>query len=1154
MDKAYSPKQFERDIYARWEKSGFFSPEKLPGDRSEAFSVCMPPPNVTGVLHLGHALENSLMDVKVRYERMNGKRTLLVPGTDHAAVATQARVEKNLIDSGKHKNPRKELGRAGLLKEIRSFAEESKDTIINQIKRMGTSCDWDRLAYTFDEDRSRVVNDVFMRMYNDGLIYRGDRIVNWDSKLQTTVSDDELVWEDEKTKFYYFKYGPFTIGTARPETKFGDKYVVMHPDDDRYKEYQHGQEIEVEWITGKITATIIKDEAANPEFGTGVMTITPWHDVTDFEIAERHNLDKQQIIDTDGNLLEIAGDLAGMSIFEARGKIVEILDSKGLLEKVDENYEHRIARSDRGQVIIEPQIKTQWFVDVNKEIPGKGKSLKDLMKEAVETGHNGDKNQKVTIVPGRFEKNYYGWIDNLRDWNISRQIWWGHRIPVWYRTFKPQKNLYKMGFHGRTVDSVISKGKYKTYRTREHEVEVGEQFALLNSQEHDEIFGYGTIIGIKKTTAGECPIDDTAHGVIYEKQEDLIEALQFHRPEEKITKNTPVWIYTYSFGTETNGVASEQLVGKCPPQDNTNFVFLHGFYRTREVKDPLKWLNEQISRADNFWDILPNPDKPDLDEQMEFVMENAHIHKDSVIVTHSLGGVLALKMIEKHGLKIKKLVLISTPQKVNLEELESYNPGDKFDFDKVKSLVGEIVMFRAQEDHILTAQEQENLGKELDARMCVIQNTASHFNSEQSQDVLRELQKSIWTQDEDTLDTWFSSGMWTFSTLQGDDFKTFHPTSWMQMGYEILFFWMARMILMSTYTHNQIPFKEVYIHGMLRDKDNQKFSKSLGNGIDPIEVGEQHGTDALRIALLAGMSPGNDGRFYEEKVEQYRNLVNKIWNISRFIRTVVGETKTGEPILSTATDHWMASRLAEATQFVRKDIEADRYSQAIDTLYTLTWHDFADWYIEVSKVEGDKDALLVYFLRNILALWHPFAPFVTEAIWHEFGFDSESMLIVSDYPKKSLEFDTKKADEFGQTQELIVALRAFRTDYRIDIAQKLNISVDSKEFQSHEATIQKLARIDAIEYSLNPDHVKLVVGSDEVGVGAKDVIDIDKESKRLQEEIAQTQSYIKATADQLKNKGFVDNAPSEVVEQKKTSLKEAEEKLQKLQSLHSQLS
>jgi len=706
-------------------------------------------------------------------------------------------VEKELIKSGKFRNPREELGREKFLDLVREYAENSKHRIIEQIKSLGTSCDWSRLAYTFDESRSQAVNEMFSRMYHDGLIYRGDRIVNWDWKLQTTVSDDELEWQEEKVPFYYFKYGPFEISTARPETKFGDKYVVMHPDDKRYKKYQHGEELEVEWINGPVKATVIKDKAIDPEFGTGVMTITPWHDQTDFDIAERHKLDKQQIIGFDGRLLDIAGEFKGMKIAEAREKIVAKMQAKSLLVKVDENYIHRVARSDRGGVVVEPQISRQWFVAVNKKIPGKSKTLKDLMREAVTIGHNKDKKQLIKITPERFEKQYLSWIDNLHDWCISRQIWWGHRIPVWYRQGKSKR-------------------------------------------------------GKVKSNNGE--------------------------------------------GSDT-----EIYVGTEAPK------------------------------------------------------------------------------------------------------------GD------------------------------------------------------------------AWERDSDTLDTWFSSGMWTFSTLgwpkNTKDLKTYHPTSWMQMGYELLFFWMARMILMSCYGLDQIPFRQVYFHGMLRNKQGEKFSKSLGNGIDPLDIAGQYGTDSLRLSLLAGVSPGNDAKFYLEKVTGYRNFVNKLWNISRFILMTTTDRKIiqKQPKLNSVADQWIWSEYTATVKEITDFMDSKSYSLAAEKLYEFTWSKLADWYLEVAKIENElqpqtkknRDSLLLYILQKLLVLWHPFTPFATELIWQQF--EVKQPLIIASWPKDKLDQNAKAAQEFNQLQTIVSSIRNLRSEKKIEAKLILNASIEWSKLESWQPIIEKLARVKIVD-------------------------------------------------------------------------------------------
>ena len=652
--------------------------------------MVLPPPNVTGTLHLGHAAMLAVEDILIRYNRMKGSKTLWIPGTDSAAIATQSKVE-SLIYKKEGKN-RHDIGRTELIKRINEFAKESESTIINQVKHMGGSLDWSRYAYTLDEKRTKAVTEAFIRMYETGLIYRGQRIVNWDPQFQTTVADDEIEYKEQKDPYYYLKFGPFTIGTVRPETKFGDKYIVVNPDDRRYKKYKNGEIFELEWINGPIKATLIKDDVVDPEEGTGAMTITPAHSFIDFEIAERHSLESIQVIDEKGLLLPVAGEFAGMHIKKARPLIIEKMQRKGLVEKIDPEYSHKVAVNYRGGGIIEPQIKLQWWIDVNKKIPERNnKSLKELMKDAV-------KNKEIKITPTRFEKIYYYWINNLRDWCISRQIWFGHRIPVWYRD--------------------------------------------------EEIY-----------------------------------------------------------------------VGSNPPK------------------------------------------------------------------------------------------------------------GDG------------------------------------------------------------------WKQDPDTLDTWFSSGLWTFSTLgwpeNTDDLKNYHPTSVLETGYDILFFWVARMILMSEFLLGEIPFKQVYLHGLVRDDQGRKMSKSLGNVIDPLTMIEKYGADAVRLSLIIGAAPGNDIKLSEDKIRGYRNFSNKIWNAARFITNFADESNKVNQVFD--------KRLSEVIEKTTKYVNGFKLSQAAELLYSEFWHWFCDECIEDSKkgkigAKQLKDGLTVF-----LKLLHPFIPFVTEEVWKQIG--EKDLLMISSWPK-----------------------------------------------------------------------------------------------------------------------------------------------------------
>ncbi len=875
LPKAYEPKQYEDQIYEKWEGSGFFNPDNLIGD---PYSILFPPPNVTGVLHLGHALENSLMDVMTRYQRMKGKKVVLLPGTDHAAVATQAKVEKELVKEG-IKHPREELGREKLLERIREYAENSKETILKQVRKMGTSCDWSRLAYTFDEERSRAVNEVFKKMYDDGLIYRGYRVVNWSVKGQSTCSDDELVHVERAAKLYTFKYSkdfPITIATTRPETKLGDTAVAVNPGDERYKKYI-GQTFVVDVGAAEpLNLKVIADENVDPAFGTGALGVTPAHSAVDFEMYEKqkatgHPIGFVPVIGKDGKMLEAAGkEYVGLTVEEAREKFVNWLKENELLEK-EEDITQNVGTSDRFQDVVEALPMVQWFVDVNKVIPGRGKSLKHLMREAITTGHNGDPNKKIKITPDRFEKIYVNWIDNLRDWCISRQIWWGHRVPVWYR---------------------------------------GEEIRVQDSQ------------------------------------------------------------------PEGNG----------------------------------------------------------------------------------------------------------------------------------------------------------------------------------------------WAQDSDTLDTWFSSGLWTFSTLgwpdKTSDLKDFHPTSWMQMGHEILFFWMARMILMTTYTLNDIPFYNVYIHGILRDEKGRKFSKSLNNGIDPLDMIGQYGCDALRLSLLSGITPGNDARFYTEKVEGARNFVNKLWNISRYVlgQIEITDSEPSIPVSNTLSDKWIINRLHTVLKEIEELFDHYDFSLAGEKLRDFTWSDFADWYLEIAKIEGDKKEVLQYVLVNILKLWHPFIPFVTEEIWQE-TFGGEKLLMVAKWPVVKVSKIEVSTGDFELIKNIITGIRSLRSDYKIEPGKKLDVIIQAGEnellLKENVEIIRRLARLENIEIgesTAKPESAITFVEKDvTVHVDIAGVVDVEKEKARLSKELEDTDSYLSALEKKLSNEDFSRNAPAEVVDKERAKLIEVQTKLDKLREQISSL-
>jgi valyl-tRNA synthetase len=702
--KPYNPAGTEARIYKQWEESGYFNPDNLPYADKGPFTIILPPPNVTGRLHMGHALMLALQDIFIRFKRMQGYKTLWLPGTDHAAIATQSVVEKQI--KKEEDKSRHDLGREEMLQRIEKFAEASHDTIIGQVKAMGASLDWSREAFTLDEKRSKAVHTVFKQMYDGGLIYRGNRIVNWDPKGQTTISDDEIVYEERASKLYTFRYSknfPIPVATTRPETKVGDVAVAVHPDDARYNEFI-GKEYEVIFCDVPIKIKVVADEAADPSFGTGAVGVTPAHSFTDWEIAERNNLPKDKTVINEFAKMTVEGRLNNKKTSEAREIVVEWLKNEGLIEKV-EDTQQSVATAERTGGVIEPLPKLQWWVAVNKPIQNRGdKTLKELMLEPI-------KNGEIKIIPDYFDKTYYHWIENLRDWCISRQIWYGHRIPVWYR---------------------------------------GEEIAV-----------------------GEAP------------------------------------------------------------------------------------------RGEG------------------------------------------------------------------------------------------------------------------------------------------------WTQDEDTLDTWFSSGLWTFSTLgwpeETKDLQTYHPTDVLETGHDILFFWVARMILMTEFTLGTIPFKTVYLHGLVRDAKGQKMSKSLGNALDPLEIAGKYGADAARMALVVGNTPGTDTRISEDKIKGYKHFANKLWNISRYVLESTKQQTTNNKLND--EDGALLTECNTLTKEVTEDIENYRAYLAAEKIYHYVWHRLADEILEESKpiLSGTDEAtkqsrsqLLLQLLTVVLKLLHPFMPFVTEEIWQSMG--NKELLMITKWP------------------------------------------------------------------------------------------------------------------------------------------------------------
>lgn len=940
MSKAYEPGAHEDAIYASWEASGFFNPDNLPGNRKESFSIVMPPPNVTGTLHVGHAVMLALEDLMIRFNRMRGKLVLWIPGTDHAAIATQTKVEKELAKKGASKQS---LGREKFLEEVKKFAEESKSTIRNQIRKMGSSCDWSREAYTLDGARTLAVRTVFKMMYEDGLIYQGFRIVNWCPRCQSTLADDEVEHREEKGKLYYIKYnlgkdGTIIVATTRPETKLGDTAIAVNPNDARYKGFV-GKEYDIQLAFNKIHIKVIADKRIDPNFGTGAVGVTPAHSFTDYDLAKRHNLYMVQVIDKEGKIqlglpqeLEKENDFEiksglyadvyrapdfprekrydGYSIDDARKRFIEDLRTQGLLEK-EEEIVHNIGICYRCGETVEPLPSRQWFIDVSKKVTVKGnkyfknKSLKEVALQVV-------KKKDIKIIPNRFEKVYYHWIENLHDWCISRQIWFGHQIPVWYGI----EQLNRPGILRRT-------------------------------------------------------------GKIY------------------------------------------------------------------------------------------------------------------VGVEHPKGD--------------------------------------------------------------------------------------------------------GWEQDTDTLDTWFSSGLWTFSTLgwpksgirnkesgmRVSDLESFHPTSVLETGYDILFFWIARMILMTTYALGEVPFRTVYLHGLVRDEQGRKMSKSLGNIIDPLDVAAKYGTDAVRLSLVIGTSPGGDSRIWDKKIAGFRNFTNKLWNISRYILGVVGNDKklqatphqsklgTGQASYKlqakTLADKWILSRLGEVSKSVTSKIEKFEFSSAGEELRDFTWNELADWYLEISKIQltayslqltVNTKKILLYLLKNVLKLWHPFMPFVTEAVWRgAFAGGEEDFLMVQDWPKLKVKKDAKAEADFRLVQEIVTAIRNIRSEQEIPPKNPVNVTIQAgtvylKLIQENESIIKSLATIEKLNIGKEkgPEFkgaIKKSIGPFLVFVHILEQ-NLDVHRRNLEIELRQATEYYDMVKRKLDNKSFVTRAPKEVVEAERVKLEETRLKIEKI--------
>ncbi|MDO8664140.1 MAG: class I tRNA ligase family protein [Candidatus Liptonbacteria bacterium] len=907
LEPRYDHQKSEKEIYKLWEKSGYFAPEAhqpWAGNpkKQKPFCIIMPPPNANGHLHAGHAMFVTIEDIMIRFARMRGKKALWLPGADHAGFETQVVYEKKLEKEG---HSRFGMSREELYDEIMAFTLENKKHMEAELRALGASCDWSREKFTLDPDIVEEVKRTFGKLYKDKLVYRGNRIVNWCPKHQTSFSDLELEDIERNDPYYYLQYGPFVISTARPETKFGDKYVVMNPDDKRYAKYKNGEKIQLEWINGPITATILKDKAIDMEFGTGAMTITPWHAGPDFEIAQRHNLEKEQIIDERGKLLPIAGEFAGMKITEARPKIVEKMKTKGLLVKTDSAYRHTVRTCYKCGTIVEPQIKEQWFV---KTKPLAAKAISAI------------KSNKITFLPKHYKKICLHWLENIIDWNISRQIAWGIRIPAWFclSCSEPQIN---------------PEVKARWFLIR-HGESVSNKKGVTQGQNQND--------GDSLTAEGISQVGKTSE-FLKSQNIGLIVSSDLERcrmTANIISKATGAKVVFDTGLRERNLGEAEGM-----PKDERN-----------------KKYGEEI-----LFGYKTTPPGGETFEELETRTWNAFIknrdidgNKNVVIVSH--GG--AIRTIVK---KIKKWS--------HEEFLVNYN------FPKNAEIV--------------------------------------------SLDILKKpcpkCGNDFYEQDPDVFDTWFSSGQWPFIALgypKGKDFKTYYPTSVMETAGEIIFFWVTRMIMLGLYMTGKVPFKNVYLHGLVLDAKGQKMSKSKGNVINPLDITSEYGTDALRMTLVSGNTPGTSLALSEDKVRGYRNFATKVWNISRFIlmnraQIDAEQTQTNaekSPRRSALSQRRSAlsvedrKNLAEVKKIkdkVAKHLERFEFHLAAETAYHYVWHNFADKIIENAKPrlksENAKEREIAYnaletILLECLKMLHPFMPFITEEIYRKF--EPEKLLMV----------------------------------------------------------------------------------------------------------------------------------------------------------------
>lgn len=855
LEKVYDPSTVEERLYKKWMDNGYFHAE-VEKDK-EPFTIVIPPPNITGQLHMGHALDNTLQDILIRYKRMQGYNTLWMPGTDHASIATEVKIVAKMAEEGLTKE---DLGREGFLKRAWEWKEEYGGTIIGQLKKLGSSCDWERERFTMDEGLSKAVQEVFIRLHEKGYIYKGSRIVNWCPVCQTTISEAEVEHIESQGNFYHLRYPVVgsdefvEIATTRPETLLGDTAVAVNPKDERYT-HLIGKMLKLPLTDREIP--VIADHYVDMEFGTGVVKITPAHDPNDFEVGRRHDLEEICVMNDDGTMNNLAGKYAGMDRYEARKEMLKDLEEQGLLIQIKPHM-HNVGTHDRCKTVIEPMVKAQWFV-----------RMEEMAKPAIEALKKGD----LRFVPERFGKTYLNWLENIRDWCISRQLWWGHRIPAYY--------------------------------------------------------------------CQECG-------------------------EVTIARSMP------------------EACSKC-----------------------------------------------------------GHTHL---------------------------------------------------------------------------------------------------------------------VQDEDTLDTWFSSALWPFSTLgwpdNTEELKHFYPTSVLVTGYDIIFFWVVRMVFSGLEQMGEVPFKDVLIHGLVRDSEGRKMSKSLGNGIDPLEVIKEYGADALRLTLITGNAPGNDMRFYYERVEANRNFGNKLWNATRFILMNYEEEDLNLEVgldELTAADKWILSKVNTLANEVTENMDKYDLGIAVQKLYDFAWEEFCDWYIEMVKprLYNKEDATrhaalwtLKTVMINVLKMLHPYIPFITEEIFMGLQ-DREESIMISNWPvyKEEWSFQVEE-EEISLIKEAVRSIRNVRSEMNVPPSRKAQVFVVSENekvldiFNRGKVFFATLASASEVvmqkdKAGIDEDAVSAVIPETVLYMPLAELVDFEKEIERLTKEKAKLQSEVDRVVKKLSNEGFVAKAPAKLIEEEK---------------------